>query len=234
MNLARDLQVAALAYYLRAVRRTSRVTVDHPHTGSGLVTFWHDAMLPLLAASVGTKNVAIYVRAQPFLNDSLDLLNYLGVRAFISDQRGTAGIKAARQWLLEVPGRLLAITLDMGEPHVALPGVARLARMLGVSLHPLAVTVSRGYRTQREHSVVPHLRGQLSVRVLPAVSEPTLERAALALQNALLDSTLSEPAPEPSVPWRKVVEAWPRACMMPLTRGKLTVWPAKQPTTISF
>lgn len=171
MTILKSMQVAGLAGYLRAVQRTSHVSIVRPTEGSALVTFWHDAILPLLAATMGADNVAIYVRAHPLMQDTIDFLGYLGLRTFVSDHQGTASVKAARQWL-SVPGRLLAVTLDAGEPQVALPGVARLARMLCVPLCPLAVAASRGYRMlRRDRCVVPHLGGELTVRALAPVAE---------------------------------------------------------------
>jgi lysophospholipid acyltransferase (LPLAT)-like uncharacterized protein len=234
MSFVKNGQIAGLARYLRAVQRTSDVSVVRSTDASALITFWHDAILPLLATTLGIHNVAIYVRGHPLMGDTLDLLAALGLRTFVSDNTGTAGVKAARQWL-SVPGRLLAVTLDAAEPQVALPGVARLARMLGVPLCPLAVTASSGYRMPGwDRCVVPHLGGKLTVRALPPVRERSLDATALAAQRALSASTLIEPAAMDLFPWRRMFEVWPRLCLMPLARGKLTVWPATEPVDFSF
>lgn len=234
MSFVRTMQITALARYLRDVQRTSEVTVTRAHQGSALVTFWHDAILPLLAAVRGADNIAIYIRTDPLIGDTLDMLRYLGLRTFTSDHRNAAGVKAARAWL-SVPGRLLAVTLDAGDPQVALPGVPRLARMLGVPLCPLAVTASRGFRLPRwDRCVVPHLGGELTVRALEPVSEPSLEASVASLERALSASTLVEPAARSLVPWRRALEFWPRWCLAPRTRGKLAVWPNMEPVEVSF
>ena len=234
MSVVKDLQVAGLAQYLRRVQQTSRVSVIRASEGSALATFWHEAVFALLAAMVGTKNVAVYVRDQPFPDNTLALLVHLGVTTFVSDHRGTAGVKAARQWL-SVPGRLLLVTADFMKPRVALPGVARLARMLGVPLCPMVVTASHGYRMPVwDRCVVPHLRGELSVQVLPPVAEPSLAATAASVGRDLSPSTLTEPSAAPLLPWRRALEAWPRLCLMRRTRGKLAVWPATQSIEVNF
>jgi lysophospholipid acyltransferase (LPLAT)-like uncharacterized protein len=234
VSVVKDVQVAGLAHYLTALRRTSHVSVVRASEGSALLTFWHDAILALLAATSGTENVAIYVRDQPFIEDTLDLLAYLGLPTFVSNHQGTAGIKAARKWLA-VPGRLLVVTADPEQPRVAVPGVARLARMLGVPLCPLAVTASRGSRLRRtDGCVLPQLGGELTVRALPPVNEPSPEASAAAVQRALSSGTLLETAARPLLPWRRVLEAWPRLCLKPRTRGQVTVWPATEPASIIF
>lgn len=234
MNLVKGLQVAGLARYLITVRQTSRVSIERETQESALVAFWHDAIPSLLAAARGRQDVAIYIRAQPFIEDVLDLLADMGIPTFVSDHQGTAGLKAARRWL-STPGRLLGITADVGAPRTALPGVGRLARMLGVPLCPLTVTASHGYRmSDQYHKVVPHLGGEVTVRVLPRVSEPSFDATAAALERALAKSTLSEPAPSPLVPWRRGFELWPRLCLAPRTRGKLKVWPATEATELIF
>jgi lysophospholipid acyltransferase (LPLAT)-like uncharacterized protein len=234
VSVVGNVQVAGLAHYLTALRRTSRVSVVRATEGSALLTFWHDAILPLLAATSGTENVAIYVRAQPFIEDTLALLAYLGLPTFVSDHQGTAGIKAARKWL-SVSGRLLVVTADPEEARVAVPGVARLARMLGVPLCPLAVTASHGSRLPRtDGCVLPHLGGELTVQALPPVIEPTLEASAAAVQHALSGSTLVDTPARPLLPWRRALEVWPRLCLKPRTRGQVTVWPATEPASLIF
>ena len=234
MSFAKNIQVAGFARYLRLVERTSHVSVARAISGSALVTFWHDAIFCLLAATMAERNVAIYVRAQPHIQDTLDLLASLGLRTFVSDNQGTSVIKAAREWLSE-PGRLLAVTLDRQEPHVAESGVARLARMLSVPLCPLSVSASRGYHTSGwDRCVVPHLGGRLTIRALAPVTYESIAASTLSAQRALTAATLVAPSSTPLVPWRRAFEAWPRVCLMPRTRGKLTVWPATEPVKISF
>ncbi len=233
MSSVKRMQVAGTAQYLRCVQRTSRVSVVRESEDSALVTFWHDAILPLLAATMDRENVAIYIRTHPFIDDTLDLLNYLGMRTFVADNRGTAVVKAARRWL-SVPGRLLAVTLDAGQPQVASPGVVRLARALGVPVCPLSVSASHGYRMPRwDRTVVPHLGGELSVRVLPAVAGPTVAATTEMVQRTLLASTLAAAAPA-RVRWRAAWEVWPRLCLMPRTRGRLKVWPATEAVPFIF
>jgi lysophospholipid acyltransferase (LPLAT)-like uncharacterized protein len=233
-NVVQNIQVAGLAAYVRFVHRTSRVVVSGTAEGSSLVTFWHDGILALLAATVGTKNVAVYIRAQPHIQDTLELLAHLEIPTFVSDHRGTAGVKAARRWL-STPGRLLAVTADPVQPLRVEPGVARLARMLDVPLRPLAVTASHGYRLDRlDRGVVPYVGGRLNVSVLPSVHESSLEETAAAVQRALPTDTLTGTAAPSLVPWRRALAAWPLLCLMPRTRGKLTVWPATEPTSITF
>jgi hypothetical protein len=107
--------------------------------------------------------------------------------------------------------------------------------MLGVPLCPLAITASHGYRLSRQYQgVVPHLGGELTVRVLPPVSEPSFDAMAIAIERAMSKSTLDEPAPRPLVPWRRALEVWPRLCMMPRTRGRIKVWPATEATELTF
>lgn len=228
------IQVAGLAAYVRLVHRTSRVAITRPAGGSSLATFWHDGILPLLAATVGAKNVGVYIRAQPFIQDTLDLLAFLNIPTFVSDHRGTAGIKAARRWL-STPGRVLAVTADPLQPLHAVPGVARLARMLDVPLCPLLVTASHGYRLDRvDRGVVPHLGGELKVSVLPAVRDSSPEDAARAIERALPKDTLVGTTARSLASWRSAFEAWPRLCLAPRTQGKLTVWPATEPTSVIF
>ncbi|HYP97656.1 MAG TPA: hypothetical protein VER96_03210 [Polyangiaceae bacterium] len=234
MNVPKNLQLAGFAWYLTALKRTSRISVTRATPESVLATFTRDAMLALLAATLGTDNVAIYIRAQPLIEDTLELLAKLRVPAFVSDHRGTAGVKAARHWL-RTPGRVLAVSADPLVPQVVVPGVARLARMLHVPLCPLVVTVSHGYRVQRkDRCVVPHLAGELTVCMLPPVSEPSLDASAAAIGRALSKSTLHEPTHTPAVPWRRALEVWPRLCMRPRTNGQIKVWPATEPVEISF
>jgi hypothetical protein len=140
---------------------------------------------------------------------------------FVSDHRGTSGVKAARQWL-STPGRVLAITLDMGVPRTALPGVVRLARMLGVPLRPLVVTATSGYRLEQwDRCVVPHGGGRLGVRLLDAVDTSTPDHGALAMTGALCDPTLAEGAPRG---WGRALAPWPRACLHPIVKNRLAVW----------
>jgi lysophospholipid acyltransferase (LPLAT)-like uncharacterized protein len=232
VSRAGRLQVGALGAYLRCVNRTTAVEVDVATPESALVTFWHDAIFCVLAATFGMKDVGIYIRAQPHIEDTLDLMERLGVRTFVSDHKNAAGVKEAREWL-GVPGRLLAVTLDGGTARVAMPGVVRLARMLKVPLHPLSVSASSGYRMGGwDRLVVPHAGGRLSVRALPAVPTDDPEADALVLQRAMPEPTLAPPSPGARVPWGRHLEVWPRLCLMPLTRGKLKVWPAREPRTV--
>jgi lysophospholipid acyltransferase (LPLAT)-like uncharacterized protein len=220
----RYLQVNGVAAYFRWVHATSRVEVDCKVPESALVALWHDAMFCLLAATVGMKDVAVYVRAQPFLRDTLGLLSALGVRVILSDHRGTEGVKAARRWL-SVPGRVLAITLDMGVPRVALPGVVRLARMLRAPLHPLSVSATSGYRLEQwDRCVVPYPGARLEVRALDAVrTDREPEECALSLEQVLFEPALSK-APTKYFSWGSVFAPWPRACLAPVGRNRLLVW----------
>jgi lysophospholipid acyltransferase (LPLAT)-like uncharacterized protein len=221
LRLAQGAQVRGFAAYLRLVQRTSLVQVACDVEESALVGFWHDAMFCLLSATLGRKEVALYVRAQPGLRRTLELLSALGVRVFVSDHRGTAGVKEARQWL-SVPGRVLAITLDMGVPRTALPGVGRLSRMLGVPLRPLAVTATSGYRLEQwDRCIVPDAGGRLAVRLLDAVDTRTPDHGARALESALCDPALGEGPPRA---WGRVLAPWPRACLHPIVKNRLRVW----------
>jgi lysophospholipid acyltransferase (LPLAT)-like uncharacterized protein len=153
----------------------------------------------------------------------LAILSALRVKAIVSDHRGAAGVREAREWL-QKPGRALAITLDGGAPRVALPGVVRLARLFGVSLHPLAVTASSGFRLDGwDRGVVPHLGSRITVRTLhPISARGGPNEGALALERALPGATLL-PSTDALVKYRRGLEVWPRLCTMPLAKGRLRV-----------
>jgi lysophospholipid acyltransferase (LPLAT)-like uncharacterized protein len=105
-----------------------------------------------------------------------------------------------------------------------MPGVVRLARMLRVPLHPLAVSASSGFELRGwDRCVVPHPGARISVNALRPISlHDGLVEGARALERALPGATLV-PANHALVKYRRGLEAWPRLCMMPLAVGRLRV-----------